>query len=164
MRTDDGGETWFALQSGTTYSLNAVTFFDADRGITSGGLFVPPFHYLGITLLTADGGATWAEVPTAWFWGLSFANPEKGVGVGNTGGEELRSIIQRTTDGGRSWRELSGLRFAALYAVSLVDTDTGTAVGRNGTIVRTTDGGRHVDSSSQWDVQRARGRVLSGQG
>ena len=113
LRTDDGGKTWFKLQSGTTDGLTAVTFFDAHRGIASGGHFVFPFHYYGITLLTADSGATWTGVQEgAWFRGLSFVSPEIGTGVGYTGGEVSSSIIRRTTDGGLSWREQSGFRFA----------------------------------------------------
>ncbi|MGB5875130.1 MAG: T9SS type A sorting domain-containing protein, partial [Bacteroidota bacterium] len=49
--------------------------------------------------------------------------------------------ILRTTDAGATWVRQSSGTTSGLYDVSFTDADTGTAVGRNGTILRTTTGG-----------------------
>ena len=51
LATTDGGETWKAQTSGSTESLNGVSFADAWAGWAVGDG--------GTTLATDDGGATW---------------------------------------------------------------------------------------------------------
>ena len=53
----------------------------------------------------------------------------------------LYGVIVRTTDGGETWTAQSSGTPASLYGVHFTDADTGTAVGDNGTILRTTAGG-----------------------
>jgi hypothetical protein len=50
-------------------------------------------------------------------------------------------IIVKTTDGGTSWIELTSGTSKALYAVYFPKADTGYAVGENGTILKTINGG-----------------------
>lgn len=108
---------------------------------------------------TTDGGASW----TPQYIGaldenlaaVSFGDTNTGVAVGwgNTppvypglivrttdGGAGFGTIL-RTTNGGANWtRQVSGTR-SGLWAVSFVGADSGTAIGTNGTILRTNTGG-----------------------
>jgi len=49
--------------------------------------------------------------------------------------------ILRTEDGGATWTPQSSPTTQDLYGVSFVNANTGTAIGRSGTILRTTTGG-----------------------
>src|SRR5206468_166045 len=55
MTSADDGQTWTALQTGTTENLYAVAFADAQHGVAVGRR--------GTVIVTADGGATWTARP-----------------------------------------------------------------------------------------------------
>jgi hypothetical protein len=55
LKTIDSGTTWFELSSGTTNSLNAVFFTDANTGYTIG--------WGGTILKTSDGGTDFIQPP-----------------------------------------------------------------------------------------------------
>jgi photosystem II stability/assembly factor-like uncharacterized protein len=150
LRTTDGGTTWEQQSSGTTALLNGVFFTDANTGTAVGSG--------GTILRTTDGGATWEQQSsgtTAYLAGVFFTDANTGTAVG---GEEdyllydiSLGIILRTTDGGATWKQQSGgtsRTTTPLYGVFFTDANAGTAVGYNGTILRTTTGGEPVASQT----------------
>ncbi|GAC1446461.1 MAG: YCF48-related protein [Pyrinomonadaceae bacterium] len=157
MHTTDGGATWTRLKVGEhllTASLVRIVFADALRGYT--------FGELGALFATDDGGATWKRqiLPTRYLiLGGAFSDSQTGALVG------ANQTALFTEDGGAHWRAGS-LRVSVdkaiattqelkkataeqnighqprLNAVSFADARNGWAVGANGTIVTTADGGR----------------------
>jgi len=136
LRTNDGGLTWFTQNSGTVYSLDGVSFSDANTGTVVGN-GVAVTH--GPTILrTTDGGATWVSQqsgdPSCCLLAVDFTDADAGTAVGPGG-------ILRTTDGGDSWTRQLRNPVGGVVDVCFTDADTGTAVGGGGLILRTTNGG-----------------------
>ncbi len=135
--TVDGGAHWsfhtfyFNNSEG---SADDVHFFDGATGVTSGVVF----DGTGAIARTTDVGATWNS---SFFpegrQGIDFPKPEVGFSVGFFG-----SIIT-STDLGLSWSpQPSGTTFDLLDVRFASDGLTGLAVGANGTILRTDNGGK----------------------
>lgn len=113
--------------------------------------------YDWVILRTTNGGSDWvrqASGDTFSLHGVSFADADTGTAVGSgcdIFGIPCNDVILHTTNGGANWTPQSSGRprcwdEPCLRAVSLVDADTGTAVGGlylppDNTILRTTDGG-----------------------
>lgn len=131
--------TW-SPSTGDGSSLSACSFVNATTGWAVGGR--------GKILATTDGGASWTVQNAGVSHDLKdvfFISATHGWAVGTLG------KIIATTDGGVTWRhqtatfvDSNGTRrevFVTLYAVTFLNATTGIAVGDNGTIVRTTNGG-----------------------
>jgi photosystem II stability/assembly factor-like uncharacterized protein len=117
--TGDGGATWSRQRVPTRHLLLGASFLDAQTGWLSGG---------GLTVLkTSDGGATWRPgtvfLPAG---GASAQRPNESVRV------ETEQWESET-------RQVGGRR---LNAVWFATPERGWAVGAEGVIVATTDGGR----------------------
>lgn len=81
---------------------------------------------------------------TADLWGVSFTDADTRTAVGYDRG----GLILRTLDGGATWiRQANPMPFF-IFAVSFVDANLGFAVGAFGVILRTIDGGRNLEPSS----------------
>jgi photosystem II stability/assembly factor-like uncharacterized protein len=85
----------------------------------------------------------------AWFWGVSFADANTGMIVGDGG------AIYRSMDGGATWVQQSTGIPADYHSVSFIGPDIATVVGGR-TIARTMDGGR------TWTPQTGSGGGLFG--
>ena len=135
--TVDGGAHWtfhtfyFNNSEG---SADDVFFFDGATGITSGVVF----DGTGAIARTTDVGATWdSSLFLQGRQGIDFPKPEVGFSVGFFG-----SIIT-STDLGLNWSpQPSGTTFDLLDVRFASDGLTGLAVGANGTILRTDNGGQ----------------------
>ena len=97
LRTDDGGETWTNVSSGSFNTLLSVTLTSAGQSVATG--------VLG-TLATANNG-TWSLLPDVrehvltWIRDVSFAkNSGFGLACGGKG------TILVTEDGGMTWQPL----------------------------------------------------------
>jgi WD40 repeat protein len=92
LYTSFGGVEWGILPD--PYPEGVIAFVDSDTG-----------YLLGRRILkTADGGHSWAYVKTvAWDGQFSFANSSDGWAVARSG--EAIALV-RTSDGGRTWKEL----------------------------------------------------------
>ncbi len=147
LKTSDGGATWQAENSGTSFNLFSIDFTDANNGWAAGEDTNNP-SLPGIILHTSDGGNTWvsqsypASQP-AGMSGISFINSSAGVAVGQATGK----TAFYTTDGGATWTAGAGLS-GTINSVQMVDASTGYAVsggnggnGDIGAIFKTTDGG-----------------------
>jgi photosystem II stability/assembly factor-like uncharacterized protein len=124
--TSDGGGSWARQRVPTRHLLLGATFLDAQTGWLSGG---------GLTVLkTTDGGATWRA-------GTVFL--PAGGAVAQQQGESVRveqSPVESDT------RQVGGRRLNAVWFAS---HQNGWAVGGEGVIIATTDGGR------TWRPQRS---------
>ncbi len=100
-------------------------------------------------LHTTDGGMTWERQrfgPPFGFFDVCFCKANKGCAVGESstdGGFTGDSIIWRTNDGGKTWKQkYVGVGEGGLGAVTFTSKKKGWAVGRWGTILKTKTGGR----------------------
>jgi photosystem II stability/assembly factor-like uncharacterized protein len=146
LRTTDGGQSWKQVNvigKDVDARLVRALFTEAGRGWA--------FGEEGALYTTRDGGENWERqrVPTRnLLLGGWFLNSEQGwlVGAGAT--------LLQTSDGGETWRmgtligfEPSstgneGARRVRFNAASFVDKRRGWAVGTEGRIFKTQDGGR----------------------
>ncbi|HEX2091382.1 MAG TPA: YCF48-related protein [Longimicrobiaceae bacterium] len=99
-------------------------------------LRVLAFTQDGRLLRTRDGGSTWPDtIRLATVREAFFTDQEKGWAVGDHG------TVYSTTDGGASWRLLSG-GGQRLAGVDFADRRVGWAVGSAGVVLATRSGGR----------------------
>ncbi|MGH1365273.1 MAG: YCF48-related protein [Calditrichia bacterium] len=138
--TADCGVTWFSLFSGTTNWLLDIQFPSPTTGYIVGGN--------GTVLKTSDGGSLWTprfSGTSEWLQSVTFLDDTTGMTAGNGG------VILRTEDGGQTWEDRSPL-FAAGNDFSEMNLDfflqksgqqdvQGIAVGANGMLAFTSDGG-----------------------
>lgn len=156
--TADGGATWATQAPPATpvviagqqvgWSFRHVSFADAGAGAVVGGAAI---------LTTADGGASWTlhgDPRDGSLMGVSSVDPLHAYAVSRAGQEDGLSFITLSTgDGGRSWQPQAadlgpGVDNVNFDAVAFVDPTHGHAVGTQGRIVATDDGGR------TWRLQR----------
>src|SRR5881398_1110531 len=122
FHTSDGGTTWERQDAGTKRPFLAIACLDARTAWIAGKE--------GIVYGTTDGGASWIPATTGstrHVFGLAFANPERGHGVGDYG-----TMIHTEVDPGD----------VNLYAASYGDPDHLWVAGEFGTIMASDDGGR----------------------
>lgn len=140
LHTPDGGKTWNAQSSPIDFLLRDV-YFPSGR---KGWIVTEKTHIL----YTENGGETW-QVQFAdgdfELKALHFSDDHHGWAVGEFG------YIYHTADGGKNWRQQAGryelnedgdlVGGASLFDVVAIDEVTVWAVGMDGTVIKTTDGG-----------------------
>jgi len=149
-RTDDGGKSWKAQESGTKLPLFSVDFADAVHGWVVGTS--------GLILQTNDGGGTWTKTESPvpghkHLFKVTTIDARTAWAVGDWG------AITVTRDGGHTWenRSLGILTVAVdksperslhlltddviLNDVMFVDRQHGFITGEFGTLYSTKDGG-----------------------
>lgn len=124
LRTQDGGLSWSAQNSGTKASLFNVDFRDKNDGIIVGGE--------GTILRTENGGQTWEKIrseATKSLLRVNFNDDKRGwiVGVGG--------MILRTDDRGKTWTRQTTQFTDSLYGLH-TDKRGGWAVGKKGIILK----------------------------
>jgi photosystem II stability/assembly factor-like uncharacterized protein len=156
LHTADGGETWHKQESGTNLSIFALAFTDQNHGwavaeqatylrTTSGGESWEVGR-IEVSLEGVDIEATLAMVDPI-LYDVHFVDEQTGWMVGEFG------KIYHSNDGGISWEEQQNsllgqggfedaLYLPALFGVYFTDSLNGLAVGLEGKIVKTTDGGK----------------------
>jgi photosystem II stability/assembly factor-like uncharacterized protein len=143
LNTSDGGASWTAQARGRTPSLTSVAFADSNTGWAVGAG--------GTILHTSDGGASWKAQDGGTgrhLYGVAFTDRNSAWAVGDHG------TILHTSDGGVNWQRQKGtFRSLAeivpdfsgtspdLRGVAFADAKSGWAVGLDGTIIQTPDGG-----------------------
>ncbi len=119
-------------------NLRAVHFVDAAKGWAAGDG--------GTIYQTLDGGKQWNPIRNATLAGavvdvnrIYFVNENKGWMLGETHeSEEGRTVLLSTDDGGKIWQNFEMPNVTSFY---FVDNKKGWAVGRNATMLKTSDGG-----------------------
>jgi photosystem II stability/assembly factor-like uncharacterized protein len=144
LHTTDGGTTWARQNTGTKMHLLGICFVDKNHGWAVGEW--------NTIIHTTDGGATWqrqGEKEDKILRNIFFVDSKEGWLVGE------RGVIRHTTDGGETWNvqmpraferdsfeeELMNPR-PTLFGVLFTDRNNGWACGIEGTMIRTTDGGK----------------------
>jgi hypothetical protein len=128
------------------YACEAIGFADSRTGwaFTQLGPTPNTWHHT-ITLKTTDAGATWFSIPARInaqhfsVGGAYFRNHEAGFIHGSQLTDDSSGLAQ-TTDGGINWQVIQGIS-GYITAMSWPDSLHGWAVGGNGRIFRTTNGG-----------------------
>src|SRR5215813_7544079 len=156
LHTTDGGETWHKQESGISQPIFAMSFVDKNHGwavseqatylrTTSGGESWEAGHIEASTEGVSEE-ATLALVDPV-LYDIQFLDEQTGWMVGEFG------KIYHTTDGGMTWSEQQNsllghagiddaLNLPTLFGVHFLNATEGTAVGLEGKVVKTTDGGK----------------------
>jgi photosystem II stability/assembly factor-like uncharacterized protein len=133
----DGGKTWSSRDMAKDGRLRALTFVDANRGLSIGDG--------GLLLATEDAGKSWKPQDTGTkenLMDMTFVG-ESGWIVG------FQGVILHSADGGRTWTKQKSGTTQTLESVYFVDATHGWTVGWAGTILRTSDAGE------KWEPIRA---------
>ncbi|MDD5007202.1 MAG: YCF48-related protein [Syntrophorhabdaceae bacterium] len=142
IHTADGGKTWKSQKSPVPFFLMDVVFVSPNKG----WVVTERTHILN----TNDGGKTWTvqfKEGDFILKAVSFSDAQNGWAVGEYG------LIYHTRDGGRKWvKEAGGFGVSPetgdivadpyLFDVMAVDAQNAWAVGIEGHVTRTTDGGK----------------------
>ncbi len=143
IHTGDGGKTWKRQRSPVPLILMQICFVSPLKGWIVG----ERTHILN----TEDGGSTWKvqfKEDDFILKAISFSDPQNGWSVGEYG------LIYHTRDGGKKWvKEAGGFGGVSeetgdiiadpyLFDVMVIDAQTAWAVGIEGHVTRTTDGGK----------------------
>ncbi|GAP43869.1 protein containing Por secretion system C-terminal sorting domain [Lentimicrobium saccharophilum] len=142
FKTTNGGNDWttcFSFGQGECSGLGYLYFRDNETGFILGG----SEGGMGHIFKTTDGGLSWGKIND--FGMLSpasvcFPTPDTGYIVGLEM-EWGQGIFLQTNDAGFTWSEPTVLTSYGLNWVYFTDSVTGYAVGQNGTILKTTNGG-----------------------
>ncbi len=104
-RTADGGAHWDLVATAAGSFINAVCFFDALHGWAVGD----PVGGEWVILESSDGGATWAQSPTAPPAGPGHGLWGSASWIGSTIGAfgTNQWVLWRTTDGGLTWTQVT---------------------------------------------------------
>lgn len=138
-KTTDGGDNWVIQYSGATNFISYDIYFkDANNGIVVGS--IDNFTQRRI-LKTTDGGTSWSPTTTIGdgLRGTHF-NGDTGWAVGGSL-SSTSAIILKTNDFGVTWTPQTSPVNQRLVDVHAIDSSTAIAVGYNGTIIKTINGG-----------------------
>jgi photosystem II stability/assembly factor-like uncharacterized protein len=151
MRSMDGGKTWRSSDlSAHTKMILDVKFFNESEGLIMGASDTDTANSNALILHTNDGGATWKNVyqstrPFELTWKTSF--PSRNVGYTtiqsyNPDKTASQRYVAKTTDGGKSWKELPLVNDHSVreFGVGFADSNLGWVGTSNGGY-QTTDGG-----------------------
>ncbi|MCO5948694.1 YCF48-related protein [Mucilaginibacter flavidus] len=132
LTSDDNGNTWKIINTGTYTAAKFVKFPDPKTGYILG-------TNNNAMMKTDDGGNTWFSItsPAAAYPGLNnmyFHSANVGYTFGSTG-------IFKTLDGGKSWSKSAYNPTGELYSAWFLDENNGFICGAAHTLIHTTDGG-----------------------
>ncbi len=126
----DAGLSWGQVPGGTSADLTAIAF-RGDHGVIVG--------LGGVKLITDNSGLDWTGIPSDISLDLYCAAIPPSGSYWAFGS----FTILRSVGGGQKWERLTSgsVLTATLTGIEFLDDTLGFAVGYNGTILRTTDGG-----------------------
>ncbi len=132
FKTSDGGNSWIELPVLGSAPIGGVQFMDLNVGWVK--VFTYPAHQL---YKTTDGGLYWMlqvqSVNSFWFSSI------------DNGWYVLNNNIYHTTNGGNNWALQNSNTNNSLYDIFFLDNNNGWAVGSNGAILYTPNGGLPVE-------------------
>lgn len=142
VRSTDNGIQWQPVQTATQVDLRTVFMLDSLRGWAAGDI--------GVILRTEDGGENWypltQEKDGEMLTKIHFSDELNGFVVGmDYSYKPPIPIIKRTENGGKTWEYIQDnvlSQFPEITKVALLDGKTGFAIGANGLIAKTSDGGK----------------------
>ena len=149
MKTTDGGTTWSNIYSNTIEEFSSIYFTGINDGYAVGSVS-------GKVLKTTDAGVTWTSQTPAGSGGLysiKFPTATDGFIVG---GFPSNSRILKTTNSGVTWTSQASSTTEPLFDVFFINSSVGYAVGKNGAIIKTTNGGQvgieENQLASTWNI------------
>ena len=135
FKTEDGGDTWIAIQSFNPQYIDMVDFVSESVGW---GVYrlVENDNCKLVIIKTIDGGQNWDikiefEEPDIYYW----ISPNIISAVNDTilyviGRDETTSWIRKTTDGGSSWHDVSPESYKIpLNRISFLNSEIGFITG-----------------------------------
>jgi photosystem II stability/assembly factor-like uncharacterized protein len=139
MNTTDGGASW-TVQDSSNKQFWSIHFTDKDHGWAVG---YKESGINGFIYHTTDGGQSWSIQDSSQYdlMDVFFVNADTGYVAG---GGRSRSALLKTTDAGTTWEELDQYG-QQLYDLQFINDTVGWAVGQQGLILKTENGG------SSWD-------------
>jgi photosystem II stability/assembly factor-like uncharacterized protein len=155
LRTTNGGRAWAKLGHYSNTDLWSVDFATAQQGWLVGG---DAMTGQGVIEYSSDGGGTWTTQTTiadgtVFSVDATSATTAWAVGGDANGGH---GFIVATANGGSSWQtQLGGASTPWLSDVAFVNDSLGWAVGEQGAVYRTIDGGLNwtpVDLKTKADL------------
>lgn len=134
VQTTNGGENWISKVFIDEYAFIDLDFYDSENGWAVGTN--------GVLFRTTNGGNSWIGpqfISDHWLHDVHFPDKFTGYAVGGT---SYNDIILKTTNSGISWTVMrQSFSNRLLAGTFFVNTETGWAVGLDGTILMTTNGG-----------------------
>jgi photosystem II stability/assembly factor-like uncharacterized protein len=130
LYTNDGGNSWFTVDPGTSSHLFGVSFIDRYTGWLSG--------QNGTILKTTDGGLTWSfQISNS----MAILTSIKALDSLHAWAVGFAGTVLRTADGGNSWHPQQVSTNNNLRNVVFPTNTTGYISGENNTLFKTTNGG-----------------------
>jgi photosystem II stability/assembly factor-like uncharacterized protein len=139
IRTTDGGANWSIISDNLNPWLRGVHFGDNTTGYAVGDA--------GTILKSTNAGVSWApltvpgSVSSRQFNAVHFRDANNGIVVGGWPSNDSIKTILRTTDGGANWSVIMDNLGGMLHGVHFYDDLNGFAVGDQGLVFATYDGG-----------------------
>jgi len=146
LKTTDGGDTWINQLVDSTIFYSALSFFDELNGISVGWHHFSLMFFTGYIFHTSDGGLNWEPSFSSIF--------TRFISVTSAGLNDAWAIekpivtpgicrILYSNDKGVNWSEQGVFDIDSTYPTSIfcIDSLAGWAVGWNGVILHTTNGG-----------------------
>lgn len=155
LRSVDDGKTWQSLDmSRWTGMILDVHFVDERTGFVAASSSGDAKTTNAQILMTRDGGASWTEVyrsnrPSELVWKMSWPSAKIGFGtVMSYDQSNVHKVVVKTTDGGKTWRELPLVDNgkAVELGIGFVDPSHGW-VGTTAGGFKTDDGGKTFTTS-----------------
>ncbi len=140
IKTTDGGDNWVTVlpTSGDIDGLQGIWFIDDNTGFAGG--------WNNYFIKTVDGGTTWTPVTcgtNVWYYvDVEFWDSSNGVAAAsmNSGSDQAIFI---TSDGGNTWVPATSGANVNIMGVSYANQNTIFAVGTDGKVNKSTDGGHN---------------------
>lgn len=146
LRTDDGGKTWSQQLSDETKTFYALQFVSLSTGFIVGTQRLSNGN-TPVILRTLDAGKSWHESSFT----VSSSEPRQPLGFQSIDFVDERvgwaagfGLIAHTIDGGELWEiQRDTHNSEIIFAVDALTQQVVVAVGNNGLVLRTLDGGRN---------------------
>ena len=156
------GRDWEIQISKADTALKSIYFANKNVGFAVGET--------DTILKTENGGRVWnvldggvvgavGDEPASMFSATQFIDENTGWVVGirvNPQKKSQKSIIQMTTDGGKSWKEQETEKEDILEDVFFLNDSVGWTVGENGVILHTTNGGNKWKEQDSGTIETLR--------
>lgn len=140
IKTTDGGDNWTTIlpTSGDIDGLQGIWFISETVGFAAG--------WNDYFIKTTDGGATWTPInvgANAWYYvDVEFWDSNNGIAAASMNSPSDQAIFV-TSDGGNTWVPATSGTDVNIMGVSYADQNTIYAVGTDGAVRISTDGGHN---------------------
>ncbi|MFY0631031.1 MAG: T9SS type A sorting domain-containing protein [Flavobacteriaceae bacterium] len=143
-KTSDDGQNWTEIRN--TFNIISMLFIDELNGYYSDSLSDDQFVYK-----TTDGGNTWISVADFAFEKMIFVSENRGFAIAKPdfNSNSSSKSIYKTEDGGNTWSLSYDSNFVEVVnGFYFINENIGYAVGNEGLILKTINGGVFWDELS----------------